>query len=154
MRVPGAAELLPASLAICAALHKADPVQTTAACDTLLREVCRRLRVPAPGITVLGQRPANRRRELHGLYDPAHGAAGHITVFMRTARRQQVVAFRTFLRTLVHELCHHLDYRLLGLARSLHTAGFYRRESSLYRQLLPADLPSRAAAGARRASPG
>ena len=38
---------------------------------------------------------------------------------------------RTFLRTLLHELGHHLDYQLLKLADSFHTEGFYKRESSL-----------------------
>jgi hypothetical protein len=55
---------------------------------------------------------------------------------MRTAQRRQVVKFRTFLRTLLHELCHHLDYELLRLPDSFHTEGFYKRESSLLRQLL------------------
>jgi hypothetical protein len=48
----------------------------------------------------------------------------------------RVVAFRTFLRTLVHELGHHLDYRYLKLGGSQHTEGFFRRESSLVRQIL------------------
>jgi hypothetical protein len=51
------------------------------------------------------------------------------------AQRKQVVAFRTFLRTLVHELCHHLDYELFKLAETFHTEGFYKRESSLVNQL-------------------
>ena len=54
----------------------------------------------------------------------------------RTAQRRQVVAFRTFLRTLLHELCHHLDYTLFELGYSFHTQGFYRRESNLMRQVL------------------
>jgi hypothetical protein len=45
------------------------------------------------------------------------------------------VAFKTFLRTLLHELCHHLDYALLNLRDSLHTQGFYQRESSLFAAL-------------------
>jgi hypothetical protein len=56
---------------------------------------------------------------------------------MRTVRHRRVVAFRTFLRTLLHELCHHLDYVHLGLADSYHTEGFFKRESSLFRQLVP-----------------
>ena len=56
---------------------------------------------------------------------------------MRTAQRKQVVAFKTFLRTLLHEIGHHLDYELLELEDSLHTEGFYKRESSLFRQLVP-----------------
>jgi hypothetical protein len=49
-----------------------------------------------------------------------------------------VVAFRTFLRTLLHELLHHLDFEVLELAQSFHTQGFFQRESSLFRQLVPA----------------
>jgi hypothetical protein len=68
-----------------------------------------------------------------------------IRVWMRTARRADVVAFRTFLRTLLHELCHHLDFEVLGLDRSFHTEGFFRRESSLVRQLVPARRPAQRA---------
>jgi hypothetical protein len=49
------------------------------------------------------------------------------------------VAFRTFLRTLLHEIVHHLDYELLKLADSFHTEGFFRRESSLFRQIVPGE---------------
>ena len=55
---------------------------------------------------------------------------------MRTAQRQQVVAFKSFLRTLLHELCHHLDYEHLALDDSFHTEGFYQRESSLFHQIV------------------
>jgi hypothetical protein len=58
---------------------------------------------------------------------------------MRTARYKRVVAFRTFLRTLLHEIGHHLDYHCLKLSDSFHTEGFFRRESSLFRQLVPED---------------
>ena len=56
---------------------------------------------------------------------------------MRTAQRRQVVRFRTFFRTLLHELCHHLDYELFRWPDSFHTEGFYQRETSLLKQLLP-----------------
>ena len=59
---------------------------------------------------------------------------------MRTAAKQQVVAFRTFLRTLLHELCHHLDYERYALEDSYHTEGFFARESALMRQLAPAPV--------------
>ena len=58
-----------------------------------------------------------------------------ITVWMRTAKNKKIVAYRSFLRTVLHELCHHLDYELLGLKDSLHTEGFFKRESSLFKQL-------------------
>jgi hypothetical protein len=61
---------------------------------------------------------------------------------MRTARHRRVVAFRTFLRTLLHEIGHHVDYERLGLADSFHTEGFFKRESSLFKQLVPGAGPN------------
>ena len=76
--------------------------------------------------------------ELHGLYELAEGRASSvISLWMRTARHRRVVAFRAFLRTFLHEYCHHLDYHLFNLPDSFHTEGFYKRESSLFHQLLP-----------------
>ena len=106
--------------------------------DSMLRS----LRVPPVRIAVQAVRPSNSRGELHGLYDPTRrGVAPTISLWMRTAQRQQVVAFRTFFRTFLHEICHHLDYHLLGLRDSFHTQGFYKRESSLFHQLVGAPTP-------------
>src|SRR5688572_33442180 len=55
---------------------------------------------------------------------------------MRTAKQKRVVAFRTYLRTLLHEVGHHVDYTGLRLEDSYHTEGFYKRESSLFHQLV------------------
>jgi len=88
-------------------------------------------------VRVLAQRPADEEGELHGLYEPDDPPKpAHITVWMRTAARKDVVAFKTFLRTLIHELCHHLDYELFALEETFHTEGFYKRESSLAGALL------------------
>jgi hypothetical protein len=70
---------------------------------------------------------------------------------MRTAKQKRVVAFRTFLRTLLHEVGHHIDYALLRLPDSYHTEGFYKRESSLFYQLVPRTEAPRAQ-GADRAT--
>lgn len=138
VRVPATTELRNAARAVGKALPAGEPRAITLACNHLLRRVCARLGVTPPTVTVLAERPAGHWGELHGLYNPSQGANGTITVWMRTARRGRVVAFRTFLRTLIHELCHHLDFVLLGLSQSFHTTGFNKREASLYRQLLPA----------------
>jgi len=99
-------------------------------------DICAGLRVPGVRVRVAARRPPLRGGELQGLYTPADGRGRDlITVWMLTAKRGQVVAFRTFLRTLLHELCHHLDYTLLHLRDSLHTQGFYQRESSLFHAL-------------------
>ncbi len=91
-------------------------------------------------VRVYAVRPHGNWGELHGLYEPGEGRApARISVWMRTAQRRRIVAFRTYLRTLLHELCHHLDYELLRLADSFHTEGFYKRESSLFHQLMAED---------------
>jgi hypothetical protein len=106
--------------------------------NELAQCICQALGVRPVKVKVLARRPANDAEELHGLYESEHGArSADITVWMRTAQRKQVVAFRTFLRTLLHELCHHLDYDHLKLQESFHTEGFYKRESSLFKQLVP-----------------
>jgi len=98
--------------------------------------ICYALRVKPVRVRVALRRPPLRGGELQGLYEPA-GQRGHdvVTVWMLTLRKGQVVKFRTFLRTLLHEICHHLDYKLLRLQDSLHTQGFYQRESSLFHAL-------------------
>ncbi len=125
-------------------------VQRTA--QALLNGLVDQLKVPPLKVTVHAARPRDHQGELHGLYTPGENAApGHVAVWMRTAQRKEVVAFRTFLRTLLHELCHHLDYELLKLPYTFHTEGFYKRESDLFHQLW--DKPARKK-GAASAVPG
>jgi len=151
MPLPGAEALWPLVLRVAEALESEDRDLTQAATQHLVGALARTLGVALPTVLVLAARPHAHWGELHGLYTSARGrGAPRITVWMRTARRRQVVAFRTFLRTLLHELCHHLDYRLLRLADSFHTEGFYKRESSLFHQLT-AGLPAEAN---RAAAPG
>jgi hypothetical protein len=66
---------------------------------------------------------------------------------MRTVHYKRVVAFRTFVRTLLHEVGHHLDYTYLKLEDSFHTEGFFKRESSLFYQLVPREAESAGSAG-------
>jgi hypothetical protein len=84
-------------------------------------------------------RPQTDGGELHGLYTFADGEkAPKLEVWMRTAAQAKTVKFRTYLRTFLHEIVHHLDMTILELDDSFHTDGFFRRESSLVRQLLGA----------------
>lgn len=109
---------------------------TQALCTDLLNHMADGLKIRRVRITVLTRRPSDETEELHGCYQPAEeGGHAEIKVWMRTAKRNQVVAFKSFLRTVLHEFCHHLDYVLLGLADSFHTEGFYQRESSLFHQV-------------------
>jgi len=127
--------LLELVAALPATLQTGDPrlVQSTA--QAITDQICASLRVPVARVFVEGTRPSNPRGELHGLYTPHTRGTPCIKVWMITAKRGQVVAFKTFLRTLLHEICHHLDYTLLRLGDSLHTDGFYKRESSLFHQI-------------------
>ena len=95
------------------------------------------LQLPPVRVEVLAVRPTLRHAELHGLYTRGERGVPKIQLWMRTAQKRRVVAFKTFLRTLLHELMHHLDYELLELPDSYHTEGFVKRESSLFHQLVP-----------------
>jgi hypothetical protein len=136
--VPEVEALAPLARAIEPALAAADRAAVERACQALVDAINARLSTPPVRMHVLERRPSNSGGELHGLYEPDEvtGGAARISVWMRTARKEQVVRFRTFLRTVVHELCHHFDYELFNLAETFHTQGFYTRESALVRELL------------------
>jgi hypothetical protein len=89
--------------------------------------------VPNCGVRVLAARPLRTREhgtvELFGDYAPDSML---IRVWMRTAVRKEITSFGTFLSTLCHEFCHHLDYQKFGFADSWHTRGFYERAAVLY----------------------
>ena len=120
------------------ALLDEDRAAVQRSCQALADAIDAQLEVPRLRIKVLAARPSDDWGEMQGCYDLAgEKKAAVITLWMRTARHKKVVAFRTFLRTLLHELCHHLDYYHLELADSFHTQGFFKRESSLFYQLVP-----------------
>jgi hypothetical protein len=138
LEVPDVTALRPLALAVEPALAAARRAPLERACQALADGVNARLGAPGVVVRVLERRPSDDWGELHGLYEPDEvtGGTARITLWMRTASKEQVVRFRTFLRTLVHELCHHLDYEHLKLAETFHTQGFYNRESALVRELL------------------
>ncbi len=147
IRLPGGKEMRVLVEALREALAREDRPATEATADRLLLAITSALEVPPLRGQVLAVRPSESWGELHGLFTPGdNGRPSRAIVWMRTAQRRQVVKFRTFLRTLLHELCHHLDYELLRLADSFHTEGFYKRESSLLHQLLP-DPPAQEGIG-------
>jgi hypothetical protein len=134
--LPGARELHPRVAALDAALMSEDRPAVQAASQQLFTALTQAFAVGPCRVDVLAARPHNRWGELQGLYTDDRRLA-RVQLWMRTARLRRVVAFRTYLRTLLHELGHHLDYRYLKLADSFHTQGFYMRESSLFHQLVP-----------------
>jgi len=135
--IPPRLDLGATVLRLGSALSADDRAAVQRACQSLIDALVEGYRVPAVRVRILAKRPADSSGELHGLYEPEDGRTpARITAWMRTAQRQQVVAFKTFLRTLIHELCHHLDYELYALEETFHTEGFYKRESSLVTALL------------------
>jgi hypothetical protein len=119
------------------ALEAGDRKAVEVAASLLGRGLTEMLEVRPVSVRVLPVRPTSRGGELQGLYTPDSRHPPRIQLWMRTAHHRRVVAFRTFLRTLLHEIGHHLDYEYLKLADSFHTEGFFRRESSLLTQLVP-----------------
>ncbi len=83
------------------------------ACAEFLTIASEFYKVPPCGIRVLAARPLRVREswatELFGDYHPETML---IRVWMRTAVRKEVTSFGTFLSTLCHEFCHHLDFQL------------------------------------------
>jgi hypothetical protein len=135
--LPNRAALAPLVAKLGAVLESEQRTKIEQACQALVDAILASLDVPRVRVKVLSRRPSTSDSELHGLYEPADGRTRPvISIWMRTAQHKRVVAFRTFVRTLLHELCHHLDYELLKLDDSFHTEGFFRRESSLFKQIL------------------
>ena len=138
MPLPQAPRVQPLVTALARALESGDRAHTESAAQRLVLGLAAALGAPPARVKVLAARPHAGWGELHGLYEtPKRGGEPPlITLWMRTARQQRVVAFRTFLRTLLHEVGHHVDYTLLRLGDSFHTQGFYQRESHLFHQLV------------------
>ena len=103
------------------------------ACAEFLAVVSEFYEVPPCGARVLAARPLRVREhwtsELFGDYSPETML---IRVWTRTAVRKEITSFGTFLSTLCHEFCHHLDFQKFGFCDSWHTLGFYERAAVLY----------------------
>jgi hypothetical protein len=136
IRLPQPERFAAAVDAVESALLAEDRAATQAASERVIGGLMQMLGAPPVRVEVLAARPHARWGELHGLYTAEHGKRPKIQLWMRTAKQKRVVAFRTYLRTLLHEVGHHLDYTVLRLPESYHTEGFYKRESSLFHQLV------------------
>jgi len=156
VELPDVDALKPLVPAIRECLERGERAGLERACQALVDAANKQLAAPPVVMRVLERRPANSEGELHGLYEPDEvtGGTARITVWMRTAAREQVVKFRTFLRTVAHELCHHLDYEHYALEETFHTEGFYARESAFVKDVLGEPVAPSSSAGASRRSGG
>jgi hypothetical protein len=93
------------------------------------------------GSSLLAARPLRVREnwatELFGDYTPD---TMFIRVWMRTAVRKEITSFGTFLSTLTHEFCHHLDFQLFHFPDSWQPAA--SRSEPLPSTTMPAELPA------------
>jgi hypothetical protein len=136
IRLPDPAALRPLVAAVEDALSSENRAATQAASERLINGLNAALGIAPVRVEVLAARPHSNWGELHGLYTQEPRRPAKIQLWMRTAKQRRVVAVRTYLRTLLHEVGHHIDYAYLKLDDSYHTEGFYKRESSLFHQLV------------------
>ncbi len=119
-----------------AALASENRAEVQAVSKAILSELAAFYGVDAPAIKVLNVRPRKVTeewvQELFGDYDPE---TQKIRLWMRTAVQKKPTSFGTFLSTLCHEFCHHLDIVSLQMPNSFHTRGFYGRTGQLYHHI-------------------
>lgn len=126
--------LVQAAKKIEAALQTENVAEVSRASGEFLKVAAAFYGVSRPRLQVLAARPrlvyeTGVAVELFGDY---HLQEKRIRLWMRTAVRKRVTSFGTFLATLCHEFCHHLDRELLGFEHTPHTRGFYERVAALY----------------------
>ena len=128
---------LPAvSQAIELAMKSGKSADVRRACAEFLRIAADFYAVPACDVRVLAARPLRvREHSVTELFGDYHPQTMLVRVWMRTAVRKEVTSFGTFLSTLCHEFCHHLDFRRFGFRNSWHTRGFYERTAALYHHM-------------------
>jgi len=131
--LPHDGRLINIASAIEVAMKAEDTNDVRQVCDAFLGTAADFYQVPQCSIRVLAARPLRVREhsstELFGDYHPD---TMQIRVWMRTAIRKDITSFGTFLSTLCHEFCHHLDFLKFGFGDSWHTRGFYERTAALY----------------------
>jgi hypothetical protein len=131
--LPQDGSLLTITKSIESAMRRGRSTDVRCTCADFLKAASEFYKVADCGIRVLAARPLRVREswstELFGDYTPETML---IRVWMRTAVRKEVTSFGTFLSTLCHEFCHHLDYQKFEFHDSWHTRGFYERAAALY----------------------
>jgi len=124
------------------ALKAENKKQIQALCNQIAEHVSESFGVAPPKVRVLGLRPLEEKKyhvdELFGDYTIQTQL---IRLWMRTAVLGKMTSYGTFLSTLCHELCHHLDVVHFNCENTFHTRGFYERSGLLYSHIK--DVPNR-----------
>ena len=127
------AEIVDGARRLREALAQEDEEETGRVSQRIVDQLCDGTGIPRIPVNVKGPRLVRGRVEFYGFC----GRNGTITLYCRTARRNRMVAFKTYLNTLVHEFMHHDDWTRLRI-HSMHTGGFYRRIGFVYKGILGA----------------
>ncbi|MHA2073119.1 MAG: hypothetical protein ACW97X_00705 [Candidatus Hodarchaeales archaeon] len=124
---------------LAAALAESNDNEINQSSNELVSNLTSLYHLPKIKIHTGGKRIANQNRQILGVHRTRDQGKktqrSSISVFSRTAKRQQYVKPKTFLRTLVHEFIHHFDRYELKLGHEYHTKGFYQRVTTIYNQL-------------------
>ncbi len=131
--LPAQSRLHAIAMEIESAMSSESKPHVRTACNEFLAEAARCFNVLQPPVRILDARPLRvyetGQSELFGDYQLS---TAMIRVWMRTAVQKRLTSFGTFLNTLCHEFCHHLDIQRLAMPSSFHTRGFYQRTAVLY----------------------
>ncbi|HEY9788470.1 MAG TPA: hypothetical protein V6D17_23980 [Candidatus Obscuribacterales bacterium] len=133
MHLPSAQPLRDLAMQLKEALSTEDKPAIKRICISMLTELSAAYAVAQPPFKLLNARPRKVRSdwvtETFGDYD---FDTMLIRLWMRTAVQKKPTSYGTFLSTLCHEFCHHLDVAAFGLPNTFHTRGFYERAGALY----------------------
>ena len=133
LEIPPDGRLRGSASALDVAMKSGQSAPVGEVCAEFLRVAAEFYGVSQPQVRVLAARPVRvfegGASELFGDYDLRKQ---EIRVWMRTAMRKRVTSLGTFLSTLCHEFCHHLDFHRFRFSDSWHTRGFYERTAALY----------------------
>src|SRR5579863_2805124 len=131
--LPDDGRLVKVAAAIELAMKTEDTNTVRQVCADFLGRASDFYEVSQCSVRVLAARPLRvREHSTTELFGDYHPDTMQIRVWMRTAIRKDITSFGTFLSTLCHEFCHHLDFLKFGFGDSWHTRGFYERTAALY----------------------
>ena len=133
LQLPQDGRLLPdLATRVEAAMQTGKTAAVRLACAEFLAAAADFYKVPPCGVRVLAARPLQGREWTYELFGDYHPETLLVRLWMRTAVKKEITSYGTFLSTLCHEFCHHLDLHLFKFSDSWHTRGFYERTAVLY----------------------
>jgi hypothetical protein len=133
MSLPPAEVVQPLAAELEKAMKREDRPEMQRICNEIAKVCAKHYGVAPPKVRVLGVRPLQERGDwVDETFGDYEFESARIRLWMRTAVLEKMTSYGTFLSTLCHEICHHLDVVHLCLPNTFHTRGFYERAGLLY----------------------